>query len=232
MTPRQQKVIDMIRKTVAVWTDGRGNADPLISIAWRESRLTPSAAGDIKNGTAAIAWRRNKAKFVAAKNPWANEDKLWEQSIGLYQLMPANMIDKWHMQADPRILFDPIVATVVAARLWNKTIAMGAKTPVDVRMVWAYGPKGLDFDHASPQYMQRVESEREKWRELGLSGDPARVSAQSFNLASFGAWPQKNQNSIVAQIRGDVGIPDYPPAEQPSSLLGLALFIAAIWGLS
>jgi hypothetical protein len=232
MNARQLAVANLIRSVVAAWTGGVGNADPLISFAMRESGLTPTAVGDVENGEAAKSWKRNKAKFVKAANPWAHQDSLWEASLGLYQHMPSNWINFWDLRADPRVFFDPIVSTIVAARMWNRAVSLGAKNVIDVRMYWAFGPQGLKRPKDGPQYQSRIASERSRWKKLGLSGDPATVSAASFRLGAFGTGPQADQNARVAALREGTGIPEIPDDQKKSgSLIVLALFAAALWGL-
>lgn len=237
MTPSQAKVAAIIANVISIWTDGRGVPAPLISIAKRESGLSTSAVGDVSNGTAAKSWARNKKRFVAAGNPWTDQDQIWEQSIGLYQMMPANVIDKWDIKSDPRILFDPVITTIVACRLFNRAVDLAQKngnptpTAVDVRMLWAFGPKGLDIAKTDERYLDRVTSERKRWKELGLAGDPASIPAAAFHLESFGTGPQPNQNEISARIRIGTDTPVIP-SETKFPIIGLAVFIFAIWGLS
>lgn len=232
MNARQLIVANLIRSIVAAWTNGAGNADPLISFAMRESGLTPTAVGDVANGEAAKSWKRNKAKFVKAGNPWANKDSLWEASLGLYQHMPSNWINFWDLLADPRVFFDPIISTIVAARMWNRAVQLGAKNVIDVRMYWAFGPQGLKRPKDGPQYQSRIASERARWKKLGLVGDPATIDAKSFRLDAFGTGPQPNQVARVNALRGGTGIPEIPDNQKQSgSLVALALFAAALWGL-
>lgn len=237
MTPNQAKVAAIIANVIAIWTDGRGVPAPLISIAKRESNLKPHLVGDVTNGTAAKSWARNKRRIAAAGNPWTDQDMVWAQSIGLYQMMPANVIDKWDIKADPKILFDPVLTTIVACRLFNRGVQLAKKngnptpTAVDVRMLWAYGPKGLDIAKTDKRYLQRVTTERRRWKELGLAGDPASIPAESFHLEAFGTGPQPNQNEISARIRSGIDTPVIP-SETKFPLIGFAAFLFAIWGLS
>lgn len=231
MTPKQKAVAALITRIVSDWTGGTGDARPLISIAMRESGLNPSALGDSgANGPAAKAWKREKPKFVKAGNPWADQDQLWHYSIGLFQAMPANHLPKWDVLADPRVLADVVTATIVAGRQWNRARDLGAKTPVDVRMIWAFGPDGIDIPKNSTRYLDRLRSERKRMADLGFPAALAEAPISSFFLDDFGVGPQHNQEERAAAIRQGVELPD--PPTQKTGIGGLVLFLLAIWGLS
>jgi hypothetical protein len=221
----RDETIATIRRTVDTWTGGKGNADPLVAIAHRESGFNAEAKGDLKRAKA--AWQRNKPKFVKWENPYTGDDALWVLSGGLYGLMPANMMQSWDPKADPRLIFDPVISTVLAARLWNRALDLGAKTAVDVRMVWAFGPKGLDIPKTAAQYRSRVDLERARWKKLGLAGDPARDSAEMFGLEAFGTSQQDMQFDLAQKVRGG----PIAPTAGGSWLMAIALVAAAIWGM-
>lgn len=202
LSDSQRRAAAAISSVVQAWTRNMGDSRPLIAIAMRESALHPEAAGDISNGTAAAAFERSQPKWVAAGNPWANDPSRWGASMGLYQMMPAYHLQRWSSSADPHVLFDPYVATVVAARLVNAAKQAGAQNWVDVRMFWAFGPKGLDIAKDDERYTSRLESETARMKSLGF---PASLSTTSLKLAgldAFGVGPQAGQEDVVAALRG------------------------------
>lgn len=195
----------VIIETVAAWTNGQGDPYPLISIADRESAFVNTAVGD--ESIAADVFARDRDK-LAQLNPWTDDPSLWAGSFGLYQLMAPYEVQRWAVDAHPHVLFNPVIATVVAMRRWNRAINLGAKTPVDVRMVWAYAQSGLDIPHDDPRYTSRVESERKRWKKLGLSGDPATIEAAPF--AGAGTGPQTGQNAKFKAIATMLGMSTNP----------------------
>lgn len=240
-----------VAETIRSWTYGAGNPDAFFSIADRETGGTWHhwARGDLD--IAPGVFERDREDIRAKGNPWTDDASLWDGSYGLFQLMAPYYTQIWSADAHPWVLHHPVSSTVVAARLWNRAIAKGAVTPIDVRMVWAYGPKGLNISHDDARYVQRVNSERERWQKLGIPGDPAEVDARSFGLAAFGTGPQADQNQRLAGIARYLGIstdpsepppedwevaegatPDDPPvATRRGGGAGLAFGIAAFLGL-
>lgn len=220
-----QQIIATIVATVAAWTGGRGNPGPLLSIAARESAFNPDARGDTgANGAAARAWERERPKF--ALSPWENDNARWQASLGLFQLMPANYLPIWDRMADPWVLLDPVIATVVAARALNRAQRFGADTVLDARMIWAFGPRGVLIPHNDARYISRLASERARLRKLNL--DPALATAplSSLGLEEFGQGPQEGQDERAASIRGVSETPRDPVS--PAILIAA---IAAAWGL-
>ena len=221
----KEDVIATILATVSAWTGGHGNPGPLLSIAARESGFDPDARGDTgENGAAAKAWGREKPKFHGST--WADDDGRWQASLGLYQLMPANYLPIWDRMADPFVLLDPRVATVVAARALNRARRFGAFTVLDARMIWAFGPHGVLIAHNDTRYISRLASERARMRKLGLDPALATASLDSLGLDAFGTGPQEGQEGRVESIGGAV-----QPQKSGSPTLALAV-LAALWGLS
>lgn len=176
MTPAQA-----IAATVAAW--GGGDPAALIRIAERESRLTPTARGDAT--AAPKAYERERDVLRAAGNPWADDPSRWSHSFGLYQMMPAYHARKWSPLADPHVLFDPRIATVVAGRLWNRAIKAGADDFVRVRLFWA-NPSWVNIPSDDPRYQDRLD----KWSIVnGQLNPPVRY----FDYSSFGTGPQEGQ---------------------------------------
>ncbi len=219
----KKAVVAIIMQTVEAWTGGRGNAIPLLSMAVRESGLNPEARGDTGiDGPAAAAWTRNKASFAGSR--WAGDDARWQASLGLYQLMPANYLQHWDRMADPWSLLDPWIATVVAARGLNRAQALGAKTVLDARMIWAFGPRGLNIPKTDARYTDRLASERARLEKLGADPDLALASIASLGLSEFGRGPQADQEARIAALRSG----DQTPRKTRSPLAMLAI-AALIW---
>lgn len=190
---------DAIIATVARFAPG---ADPaaLIRIAERESRLVPTAIGDKTIAFSVYEEQRDALRKMG--NPWADVPSRWEGSFGLYQLMAPYMARIWDPKGDPMLLFRPDVATVVAGRLWNRAVALGAKNFVDVRMVWAYGGKrGLEFPKDSEEYQRRL---NDKWSVVdGVRNPPV----SWFRYDGFGREKTPGQeaklNSPIVQQNED-----------------------------
>jgi len=194
--------IAAIIETVRIVTGGTGDADPLISIADRESRFVHQAIGDV--AIAAGVFDRDKQKIKDRGSPWTEQPELWAGSFGLFQLMAPYEVQKWAVAAKPNVLFHPVISTITAMRKWNRCIDLGAKTPVDVRMVWAYGGSGLKIPKDDNRYTERVTSERDRWKKLGLAGDPATIPAKRF--AGAGVGPQTGQNELAELISKRLGL--------------------------
>lgn len=175
-------ITEIIASTVAAFCGSEANPDALITIANRESRLTPTAVGDRERG--AKAYEREHAELVAMGNPYANDPGRWAGSFGLYQLMPAYYARLWDPKADPGVLFDPRIATVVAGRLWNRAVAKGATNFVEVRLVWAGG--SIFARPGDPEYDKRLD----KWSVVDGEMNP---SVRKFAYQGFGTKMQPDQ---------------------------------------
>lgn len=245
MTPNELA----IRITVAVITGGTGNADPLVSIAKRESNFNHLAIGD--RATALAVFERDREKIREKGSPWTDDTEAWAGSMGLFQFMAAYETQKWRVDAHPSVLFHPVIATIMAMRKWNRAIDLGAENSVDVRMVWAFGADGLQIPRSDKRYTSRVELERKRWRLLGLSGDPLDPVDKFANAGTVQSANQQNQVRAASERLGisAVTIPDRhwqphdanldpetetdtTPASRPSSLpwiLGIASVGAVAW---
>lgn len=188
------EVRDIIRATVQRYSSaGSAGAEMLIRIAERESGLTPTAVGDRE--IARKVWLRDQEKIRAEGNPWWADGERWAGSFGLYQLMAPYMVRYWDPRADPYVLFDPVVSTIVAMRLANRAWELGARDFVSARIIWAYGPDGLRrHPPGSEQWQRRYE---DKWSVVSGERNPplprfAGVGAPgtpAFALQSGGARP-------------------------------------------
>lgn len=227
---------DLIAKIVADWSGGRGDPRPLVSIAQRESNFTPTAAADVAAATK--VWQRLKPQYVAHGNPWTNEDASFGASRGLYQLMVPYQLKRWDWTAHPLTLEHPVIATVVAGRIINNAIALGAKTPVDVRMVWAYGGDGLSIPKTDERYTDRVKKEQDRMESLGFPRDLALAPVASMGYEAFGKEAQTGQEQKAAAISSRLGLALWPGASSttPKQQMGgsmvtiLALGLLA-WGV-
>jgi len=195
-------------------------ADPsaLFSIAKRESAFTPGAIGD--TSIAPGVYERLRGQLRDMGNPWADTPERWGGSFGLYQLMAPYFARLWHPRADPYDLFDPRKATVAAGRLWNKAIELGATNPVEVRLVWAYGPKGLKYGPGTTQYDSRLKTERNRFASLGYPADYATRDAKSFGYSGFGTKATESQFSKLGES-STPHVPD-PSPEYSTPWAGLA----------
>jgi hypothetical protein len=244
MTPNELA----IRITVAVVTGGTGNPDPLVSIAKRESAFNHLAIGD--ETIAAEVFERDREKIRENGSPWTDDPDAWAGSFGLFQLMAPYETQRWRADAHPSVLFHPVIATILAMRKWNRAIALGAQNAVDVRMVWAFGGDGLDIAKTDERYTSRVASERKRWRDLGLSGDPldevrpfanagtvqtanqqgqARTASERLGISLVTTPPRNWQPHESNDPHTDT---DQVPASRPSSLpwiLGAASIGAVAW---
>lgn len=190
MTPQEA-----IEATVAAW--GAGNPAALIRIAERESRLIPTARGDAND--APIAYEGQRDKLRAMGNPWADDPSRWSHSFGLYQLMPAYQARKWTPKADPHVLFDPRIATVVAARLWNKGIAAGADDFVRMRLWWA-NPNLVGIPSSDERYQSRLD----KWSIVDGQLNPP---TSYYDYSAFGTGPQPGQESRLPGAAAELPAP-------------------------
>lgn len=180
-----------IAETVRRWTGGRGNPAALIAIARRESGLNPRAVGDVQ--AAARAYERTRDRLRNEGNPWADEPGRWAGSFGLFQLMPAYWLRLSDPKADPHSLFNPEVATIVAARMWNRAVKAGARDFVGVRLYWA-NPSWVRFQPGDVEYDKRLD------RHAIVDGE-MNPPAYAYDYSAFGVGPSENA-STPAQSAG------------------------------
>ncbi len=214
LRPSQVAAMQAITDTVAAVTGGHGDPRMLHAIALRESGLRPDALGDQKNGTAAAAYARAKEGIRKAGNPYWDDASAWSASYGLFQLMAPYWTRLADPMAHPSVLLDPGVSTRVAARMVNRAAAAGARDWHDVRMFWAFGPKGLQIPRDDERFASRVNSTRGHLAKLGYPLDLADRQISAASLSSFGVGPQPSA---------------IPTAE--TSGAGSAVLAALIWGL-
>lgn len=208
-----------IARTVETWAPG---ADPgaLLRIAQRESAFIPTAIGDSGPGSAGErAYARMRDRLVNSGNPWAEDASRWSGSFGLYQMMPAYFIGLWDVQADPYVMFDPVIATAIAGRYWNRGVRAGATDFVRMRLFWA-NPSWVSKSEYDPEYKKRLSS---KLSEVdGVINPPT----ARYRYDAFGVGPQSDQAQMAARARGGATTPT-----RPTSDLSLPLFALAAWSV-
>lgn len=225
MTPGE--TLHVITATLSAWGAGM-EPGPLMAIAHRESGFNERAIGDQNFAPKVYAAQRDR--LVRDGNAWADVPDRWGGSFGLFQLMAPYHARKWSEFADPYCLFDPYIATVAAARLWNRAVQLGAKTPIDVQMVWAYGGKGLEFDHDSPEYQQRAASQRRHLRAAGYPESMATQDARSFGYSAFGLGAQLGQGEKLEIAKGTTAADKENEGAEPSHFARNTLIAAVIGG--
>jgi len=231
-----------IETIVKAWTNGDGDARPFISIAQRESNFVPTATGDVE--VAKKVWTRVKPQYERQDNPFTGLDGAWSASRGLYQLMVPYQLWRWDWRAHPLALENPVVATVVAGRIFNAAQRLGAKTPVDVRMVWAFGGDGLQIPHDDERYIERLTREQDRMEKLGFPRSLALASLPGLGLSAFGVDAQSGQDGKALALTQSLGFSTWPgaddttvPTDDPkpsmdgSGILPLVAIGALIWGM-
>jgi hypothetical protein len=185
----------------------------MISVAKRESNFNhlvrAKSEADAKG--ARRAWERNKQKYVDAGSKHIAEiEQTWLTSWGLYQLMMSNHLQRWGHTAHPRVLTNPIVATVIAGRLFNRAVARGAKNLCDVRQLWATGnlSKG-------PKYEERCASEKARFKALGYPVSLVTMPIRNWGMAGFGTAPQSSDLVKYQAVAAKLGLPSDPEAPVP-----------------
>lgn len=207
--------IRAIAETVNTFSPG-GNPGWLLSFARRESGYNHMArAKSQADATGAEkAWQRNKSQFVAQGNPWISDiEKAWLTSWGLYQLMTPNQLQRWSWTAHPRVLQNPVVATVIAARLFNRAAQRGAKNLCDVREIWATGNL---TGKGGAKYRERCESERNRFALLGLPVDAVDWPLSKWGMGGFGTKDAINQNDLYRVVAQRLGLPGSPEGPMPA----------------
>lgn len=192
MTPKEA-----IIATVAAW--GAGDPAALIRIAERESRLNPTARGDLE--AAPRAYERVRDNLQKMGNPWANDPSRWDASMGLFQMMPAYYARLWSPTADPHVLYDPRIATVIAGRLWNRAVKAGADDFVSVRLFWA-NPNWVRVPDDDERYISRL---NDKWSIVDGEVNPSVIRFRGYS--AFGTGPQEDQEERLPRA----AIPDDQP---------------------
>lgn len=201
---RKARARSAIIATVQRYAPG-ANPAALIRIAERESGLNPQAIGD--EAIAARVYEKQRERIRKDGNPWADDPSRWGGSFGLFQLMAPYMFRIWNPKADPYDLFKPEVATITAARLWNRAVKAGARDFAQVRLYWGYGPRGLEYGPGSKEYDERAAN---KWSLVeGIQNPPV----SRYNYSAFGTGP------------GDAG-------QGPSPGPGGSLLLPVVFGLA
>lgn len=198
MTPAER----IIRTTVATLSPG-SSPSVLLSTADRESKFHADAIRFDKDGEGKV-FLRDREKMQANGSPYTADKYYddWAVSSGLYQLMAPYEVQRWRADAHPKVLLNPIISTILAMRKVNRIIGLGAKDAMDIRMVWAFGPKGLNIEHDDKRYTDRVALEEKRWANLGLPGspfDPVR------KFAGVGTGPTSEQASQLARLTAILG---------------------------
>lgn len=208
MTPQEA-----ILATVAAW--GGRNPAALMAIAKRESAFVATARGDKE--AAPRAYLRVVDTLRKMGNPWADDPSRWDASFGLYQMMPAYYARLWDPKADPHVLFDPRIATVVAARLWNKAVAAGATDFVRVRLYWA-NPSLINVGETSDEYQRRLDK-------YSIVDGQMNPPVSRFDYSSFGVGPQPGQEERLPRTQID------DPGEMPPWIrfASIALLAYRLW---
>lgn len=193
------------------WFAPGGDWRGLHSIAARESALnhTVAARSEADRKGARRAWdRRMREELESHGNPYTGpeyqheEPGGWFNSYGLFQLMAPYHVPKWDWRAPPSVLLHPVIATVAAARLWNRGVRAGAKNLCELRSFWKYGRMGAD-----PDPEKRCRSVQANLRKLGYSPTLALVPIEQFGLGGFGTGPQSDDQEKVQDVVGVLGLP-------------------------
>ncbi len=222
------------------WWSPRGDWRGLHAIAARESGLNHAVAArsELDRKGARRAWdKRMRAALEEQGNPYLGPEYQhedaggWFNSHGLYQLMAPYHVPKWSWQASPFILNNPVIATVIAARLWNRGIKAGARNLCELRSYWKYGRMGVD-----PEPEKRCQSVQRNLQKLGYSPTLAFKPLSEFGLGGFGTHPQPDDEERLADALNVLGLPpdgsmpmewtprdpnipgEIPPAELPDPL--------------
>lgn len=198
--------LEAIRQTAQNFSPG-ADIRGLHAIATRESGMNHyvSSRGEADRKGAIRALKRNRGMFEAAGNPWLDDLSLWHKSLGLYQHMVPNHLQRWDPVAHPNALRHPVVSTVVAGRLWNRAIQLGAKNLCDLRSLWARGNLGHD-----PDYARRCASTRKRLESLGYSASLADRPLREFRLEGFGTRPTADQYQRLWALSEALGLPSQP----------------------
>lgn len=193
------------------WFSPGGDWRGLHAIATRESNLNHAVAArsQADRKGARKAWdKRMRSELESHGNPFIGpeyqheEPGGWFNSFGLFQLMAPYHVAKWGWRAPPSVLLHPVIATVAAARLWNRGVRAGAKNLCELRSFWKYGRMGVD-----PTPEKRCRDTQENLRALGYSPTLALKPLREFGLEGFGTAPQSNDAERFADVVDVLGLP-------------------------
>ena len=212
MATRETKAANLraIKETVNWWSPG-GDWRGLHSIAKRESGMNHyiAARSQADRQGARRAWdNRMRAALEDKGNPYTGPEYQheerggWFNSHGLFQMMAPYHVPKWSWTAPPSVLNHPIIATVIAARLWNRGVRAGAKTLCELRSYWKYGRLGVD-----PTPTQRCQNTKARLEAMGYPRSMADRPLSSFKLSGFGTAPQSNDQENFADVADLLGLP-------------------------
>lgn len=200
------KNLQAIRETVN-WFSPGGDWRWMHVFADRESGLNHRAIAQHPADAAGArkAWQRNGPKFVEHGNPYVDQlhEGLggWYNSYGLFQFMAPNHVMRWSWTASPWVLAHPVIATVIAGRLFNRAAQLGAEDLCDVHQLWATGSVKHTDDYA-----KRCEATKERLRKLGYSPNLATQPLARWGMQGFGSGPAAGQNDDYRDVSDMLGI--------------------------
>lgn len=189
------------------------DASGLLCIADSESRLQHKvdSTHEADRIGAIKCYERNKATIYRT-NPWVNQAELWLVSRGMFQHMVANHLFRWDSNADPRSLWHPVIATFVAARLWNRHVEDGASTLYELFSGWAGGKRFWERDSDIAARTGRLKNAASR---LGFSQDIVSRHPASFGLSGFGTEASPWDKGVLASVSESIGIPSVQPVNLP-----------------
>lgn len=179
-----------INNTVQAFSPG-GDPRWMFAFARRESNFAHAARAKSEADAAGArkAWKRQKPHYAGHGNPHIEEmENEWLTSWGLYQLMMPYHLQRWSWTAHPAALLNPIVATVIAGRLFNRGKQLGAKNIVDIRQMWATGsPKRTE------SWEGRKASLQKRFAQMGFPSDAWDWPLGRWGMDGFGLGEQPDQ---------------------------------------
>lgn len=200
-----------IQNTVQAFSPG-GDPRWLFAFAQRESNFAHAARAksEADASGARKAWIRQRPKYEKHGNPHVDEfENNWLTSWGLLQLMAPYHVQRWSWKAHPAVLINPVINTVIGARLFNRAVQLGAENIVDVRQMWGTGSP----NRVEPGWSKRKASVQKRFASLGLPSDAWDWPLERWGMQGFGLGEQSDQLGKyqgVAEVLGLNATPDLP----------------------
>jgi hypothetical protein len=203
-----------INNTVSRFSPG-GDPRWMFAFAERESGFNHAARAKSEADAAGArkAWIRQKPKYIDHGSAHVQEiEDNWLTSWGLFQLMAPYHIQRWSWTAHPNVLINPVTATVIAGRLFNRAQQLGAKNIVDVRQLWGTG----SVKRVEPGWSKRKESLQARFKRHGLPDDAWDWPLEKWGMRGFGTKSDTAQFGMYQEVAKPLGLAAWPDIATPA----------------
>jgi hypothetical protein len=117
-------------------------------------------------------------------------------------------LQRWSWKAHPHVLTNPITATVMAGRLFNRGKQRGAENIVDIRQMWGTGSP----NRVEPGWSKRKVSLQNRFKKLGFPDDAWDWPLDRWGMQGFGLKETDAQGAQYRELAKLYNLPRNPDA--------------------